>query len=376
VGAGTLLFVLLPWLPPLRRGARGTFHLLVRPDNRIVSARAGESVLDAALREGIAIPFDCRNGGCGVCKCTIASGSVDYGLHQPEALTEAEKAQGKALACCATPRSDLEIEYVPRMLPQGYVTGRHRAEVVALDRLAGDVMRVRLRLLGGGALRYYPGQYINVLLGDGEKRAFSFATAQRDGDDLELHIRRIPGGRFTGHVFEAMKVGDVLEFEGPLGTFFLREEGDKPIIFVAGATGFAPVKAMLEHAFATGIRRPIVLYWGVRTRADLYLGDLVQRWAQEHPSFRFVPVLSAPTPEDHWTGRTGLVHEAILADYPDLSGHQIYACGSVNMIAAAHPAFARHGLKEEDCFSDAFRLAPHAPRSAAAADLVKLGGAA
>jgi NAD(P)H-flavin reductase/ferredoxin len=376
VGGGTLLLALLPWLPPRWRDARAAFHLLVRPDNRIVSVRAGESLLDAALREGIALPFDCRNGGCGVCKCTVASGTVDHGLYQPEMLTPEEKAQGKALACCATARSDLEIEYVPRALPRGFATGRHRAEVAGLDRLADDVMRVRLTLLGDVPLRYYPGQYINVLLGDGEKRSFSFATAPHEGNDFELHVRHIPGGRFTSHVFGAMKVGDVLEFEGPLGTFFLREEGDKPIVFVAGATGFAPVKSMLEHAFATGIRRPIVLYWGVRSRADLYLGDLAQRWAEEHANFRFVPVLSGPRAEDHWTGRTGLVHEAILADYPDLSGHQIYACGSVDMIATAHPAFAQHGLNQEDCFSDAFKLAPHKPSETPVANLVKLGGAA
>ena len=375
LGGGTLLLVLLPWLPP-RRAPRTAFHMLVRPDNRIVSVRAAESLLDAALREGIAMPFDCRNGGCGVCKCTVASGSVDYGLHQPEALTSAEKAQGMALACCATARSDIEVEYVPVALPRGVVAGRHRGEVVALDRLAHDVMRVRLRLLGEAPLRYYAGQYINVVLDDGQKRSFSFATAPRDSADFELHIRHIPGGRFTSHVFDGMKIGDVLDFEGPLGSFFLREEGDKPVVFVAGATGFAPVKSMLEHAFETGVRRPMVLYWGVRTRADLYLGDLAQRWMDEHANFRFVPVLSAARPEDQWTGRTGLVHEAILADYPDLSGHQLYACGSVAMVAAAHPAFAAHGLKEEDCFSDAFKLAPHAPREAAVADLVKLGGAA
>jgi CDP-4-dehydro-6-deoxyglucose reductase len=184
----------------------------------------------------------------------------------------------------------------------------------------------------------------------------------------------VPGGRFTTHVFNAMKVGDVVEFEGPLGAFFLREEGGKPIIFVAGATGFAPVKSMLEHAFHTGVKRDMVLYWGVRSKKDLYLPDLPVRWAAEHPNFRFVPVLSHPLPGDNWQGRTGLVHEAILADYPDLSGHQLYACGSVQMVEAAHPAFATRGLSPDDCFSDAFKLAPHRERATPAADLVRLGG--
>jgi CDP-4-dehydro-6-deoxyglucose reductase len=181
-------------------------------------------------------------------------------------------------------------------------------------------------------------------------------------------------GAFTEYVFNKMKERDILRFEGPLGTFFLREDSDKPIIFVAGATGFAPVKSMLEHAFHAGVKRDMVLYWGVRSKKDLYLADLPERWAAEHPNFRFVPVLSAPRAEDNWHGRTGLVHEAILADYPDLSGHQLYACGSVQMVEAAHPAFAAQGLAQDDCFSDAFKLAPHRARTSATADLVKLGG--
>ena len=185
-------------------------------------------------------------------------------------------------------------------------------------------------------------------------------------------MRLIPGGKFTTHVFEAMRVGDLLRFEGPVGSFFLREDGAKPIIFVAGATGFAPVKSMVEHALHAGLKREMVLYWGTRHLADMYLRELPERWAREHANFRFVPVLSEPDAAEGWTGRTGLVHEAILADYPDLAGHQIYACGSVKMVEAAHPAFTSHGLTPDDCFSDAFRLAPRiASRDA---DLVRLGG--
>ncbi len=227
-------------------------------------------------------------------------------------------------------------------------------------------------------LAFYAGQYINILLPDGkggiDKRSFSFATAPHVNDQIELQIRLIPGGRFTTHVFTAMKPGDSVRFEGPLGSFFLREDSDKPIIFVAGATGFAPVKSMIEHAFHIGLKRKMILYWGLRSLKDLYLPDLPKKWAAEHANFTFVPVLSDPRPEDHWTGRTGLVHEAILADFPDLAGHQIYACGSVKMVEAAHPAFRTHGLKQDDCFSDAFNLAPHLPRQAPEADMVRLGG--
>ena len=378
VGGATLLFVLLPWLPPKFRRHKEAFHLMIRPDNRIVAAREGETLLESALRDDIVFPFDCRNGGCGVCKCTILYGSVDYGVHQAEALTADEQAAGKALACCATPTSDLELEYRPKAPLGGITVNRHRAQVVSMEQLTDDVMRLRLKLLDERALRFYAGQYINVLLpGDenkGERRSFSFATAPHETGAIELQIRHIPGGKFTTHVFGAMKIGDVIEFEGPLGSFFLREDGDKPMIFVAGATGFAPVKSMLEHAFHIGLKRRMVLYWGVRSKKDLYLPELPRKWAAGHANFTFVPVLSEPKPEDHWTGRTGLVHEAILQDYPDLSGHQIYACGSVGMVEAAHPAFAAHGLSQDDCFSDAFKLAPHAARQAESAELVRLGG--
>ncbi len=377
VGALTALFVLLPWLPP-KRAAKGERHLLVHPDNRIIPARAGETILEAALREGIAFPYECRNGGCGKCKCTVVYGDVEQGPHQRSALPAEERAAGKVLACSATALTDIEIEYVPTELPGGIPAREHTARVVAMQRAAEDVMIVRLKLEGEAPLAFYAGQYINILLPDGkggiDKRSFSFATAPHVNDQIELQIRLIPGGRFTTHVFTAMKPGDSVRFEGPLGSFFLREDSDKPIIFVAGATGFAPVKSMIEHAFHIGLKRKMILYWGLRSLKDLYLPDLPKKWAAEHANFTFVPVLSDPRPEDHWTGRTGLVHEAILADFPDLAGHQIYACGSVKMVEAAHPAFRTHGLKQDDCFSDAFNLAPHLPRQAPEADMVRLGG--
>jgi NAD(P)H-flavin reductase len=234
-------------------------------------------------------------------------------------------------------------------------------------------------MVAGDPIRFFAGQYINIFVpgaaDNSEKRRFSFATAPHLNDEIELQIRLIPGGKFTTHVFETMKVGDLLRFEGPLGAFFLREDSTKPIIFVAGATGFAPVKSMVEHAFHIKMKRRIYLYWGVRTLKDLYLPKLPAQWAQEHANFTFVPVLSEPKPEDNWSGRTGLVHEAILADFPDLSGHQIYACGSAKMVEAAHPAFRAHGMAQDDCFSDAFKLAPHLAREVESADMVKLGGA-
>jgi CDP-4-dehydro-6-deoxyglucose reductase len=366
VGGATALFFLLPWLPPKKAGRE--HYMLVRPDNRIVAVREGETLLDAGLREGIALPFECRNGGCGQCKATLASGTVAYGAYQGGVLTQAERDAGIVLTCSCTPTSDLELEYVPAKAPTGFAVRRRAATVETLERLAPDVMRVILKL-EDGPIEFYAGQYINVILEDGAKRSFSFATAPQVHDRIELHLRRIPGGRFTTQVFETMKAGDRLGFEGPLGSFFLRENTDKPMIFVAGSTGFAPVKSMLEYAFSRGLKRPLFLYWGVKRPQDLYLASLPEQWAKEHGNFRFVPVISDPRPEDRWQGRTGLVHEAILADFPSLAGYQVYACGSVGMVEAAHPAFRARGLDQDDCFSDVFRLAPRM-----APEMATLGG--
>ena len=373
VGGLTLLFLLMPWLPPRRRrGPAEGYHMLVRPDNRIVSVREGETILDAGLREGIAFPHECRNGGCGNCKATLAWGSVDHGDYLKSALGDDERAAGKLLPCCSTPTADIEIEYQPVSAPGGIAPRVWAARVERLEPLAHDVMRVILRLEGREPIAFYAGQYINILLEDGGKRSFSFATAPQVTDAIELHIRRIPGGRYTTHVFETMRVGELLRFEGPLGSFFLREDTHKPIIFVAGSTGFAPVKSMVEYAFRRGMKRRMILYWGVRRLRDLYLPELPQQWAREHGNFSFVPVLSEPAPEDNWTGRRGLVHEAIIADFPDLAGHQVYACGSAGMVEAAYPAFRARGLAQDDCFADAFLLAPRLRGDAA--ELAELGG--
>ena len=370
IGATALLF-LMPWLPP-RRGGRAPIQLTMHPGPVRLAARPGETLLEAGLRAGVALPYDCRAGGCGVCVCTVLHGRVDQGAYQPAALTEAMRARGQALMCCAVALDDvdLEVEGVGA-LSLGAAAAplrRWHARVQAMQRLSPDLMRVHLALPAGEHIAFVAGQYINILLDDGAKRAFSFANAPPDpqaapstaGDVIELHVRLIPGGRFTTQVFETMKVGDAIEFEGPLGRFTL-QDSQRPILFVAGATGFAPVKSILEDAFRRGVQRPMTLYWGVRTAADLYLLDEVERWQREHANFRFVPVLSAADADTAWAGRRGLVHEAMLADHPDLRGHEVYACGSVRMVEAAVPDFIAHGLEEQFCFSDAFVPTPKPP---------------
>jgi len=283
---------------------------------------------------------------------------VDHGVYQESALSEEEKRRGCALFCRATPLSDLEIEYAENEALKQVPVKIMQCRVHKMERLAQDVMVLYLKLPQGQKLKFFAGQYLDIILEDGARRSFSFANAPHDDEFIQLHIRHIPDGRFTTHVFTKMKDGDELTFEGPLGTFFLQDENDMPIIFVAGATGFAPVKSMLEHAFHSGSKRRMLLYWGVRMQKDLYMGDLPERWQREHENFSFVPVLSDSSPDDNWKGRTGLVHEAILQDFPDLSGYQVYACGSLQMVQAARPSFLAQGLPENFCFSDAFTMSP------------------
>lgn len=359
LGASALL-LLLPWLR-LKRGAQAAHRLTLHPGAAQASARAGETILEAGLRAGLALPYDCRAGGCGQCRCTVLHGRIDPGPYQPAALTDAMRARGEALMCCAVPLEDLELEVegvatlAAGDTQQAGAPRRWQARVERLQRLSDDLMLMHLALPEGQRIAYSAGQYINFVLPDGAKRAFSFASAPQTAGNatIELHLRRIPGGRFTGQVFTTLREGDTLEFEGPLGRFTLNDS-ERPILFVAGATGFAPVKSILEDAFARGIQRPMALYWGVRRHEDLYLLEQVEAWQREHPNFRFVPVLSDPPPDDPWPGRRGLVHEAMLADHPSLVGYEVYACGSVKMVEAAVPDFLAHGLSEQFCFSDAF----------------------
>ena len=359
VAAGIGLLVLLPWLPPKRRAAEKEFQLTLRPGDDTVVARSGETILEAGLRGGIALPFECRSGGCGVCKCSIVQGKVDHGIYQASALTEEERRAGKVLMCVATPLSDLDLECDNIGVVRDIPIRNFMARVEKLEPLTEDVMRMLLKPLDTEPIRFHAGQYINIVLEDRERRAFSFATAPHESDVIELHVKLVPGGAFTTWVFNAMKVGEVLRCEGPLGSFYLREDSDRPIIFVAGSTGFAPVKSMVEYAFHAGLKRPMHLYWGVKSLADMYMKELPERWAREHANFKFIPVLSEPKPEDRWVGRTGTVHEAILQDFPDMAGYEVYACGSVGMVETAHAAFLQKGMAEDRCFSDAFNFAPH-----------------
>ena len=354
VGGVTGFFLLIPFLGGVKRG-KGEYEIVTAPAGHKVMAKNGETILEATLRNGLNLPYVCRDGACGSCKGSILSGTVDYGVYLKEALTDAEKSAGKALFCCAKPLSDLRIEC--QELDGLSPVQTMQFVVQKMVRAAPDVMLLELRPEGVERMKFIPGQYIAVHLPDGEKRSYSIANAPEDADCLQLHIRLVKGGKFTSHVFNEMKVGDVLQAEGPLGTFFLHEESDKPIIFMSGGCGFGSIKGMLEHAFKTGSKRSMVLYWGARVPEDFYQFDLPEKWQREHDNFRFIPVLSEPEPEHGWQGRTGLVHQAILQDYPQLENYQVYACGSPGMIEAARAPFMAQGLPEDQYFADKFSFA-------------------
>jgi len=336
-------------------GKEMSHQITVQPGGRQFVAEPGETILDAALRHGLTLPYGCRDGACGSCKGKVLAGRVDHGNAQPPALGDEDKAAGMALFCCARARSDLTLECRQFGSATGIPARTLPTRIERIERLAPDVMAIHLKLPASERLQYLAGQYVDILLRDGRKRAFSLANAPHDDALLQLHVRHVPGGLFTDQVFSSMKVRDILRFNGPHGSFHLREDSPKPVILVAGGTGFAPIKAIVEHAIAEGCERPLHLYWGAKARVDLYLNALPERWTAEHANIRYVPVLSEPATDDHWTGRTGLVHQAVLADFQDLSGHQVYACGAPAMIDAARRDFtAICGLPEEEFFADAF----------------------
>jgi CDP-4-dehydro-6-deoxyglucose reductase, E3 len=333
-----------------------THRVSLQPSGHSFDVDPKEYVLSAGLAAGWNLPYSCRVGMCRSCRAKLVSGEVELSDYLPHVLTPEMKAQNMVLLCRAKALSDLVVEVQelaletqkPRTVP---------CRVVRIEKPAPDVAILHLRLPQNENMRFAAGQYVDVLLPEGKRRAYSIATAPRAEGviNIELHVRHTPGGLFTDHVFTGLKERELLKFEAPLGTFYLREDSDKPVVFLASGTGFAPIKAIIEYIAARGIARPVTLYWGGRRRHDLYMLDLAERWTRTMSGFRFVPVLSEPAPEDRWEGRTGLVHRAVMADWPFMTECQVYASGNPLMVDAAREDFAALcGLPEDQFFADAF----------------------
>ena len=335
-----------------------TFKITVQPADVSFDVARDEAILAAAIRVGVGLPYGCRDGACGSCKSRLVEGRVIHGVHQSKALSAEEEADGWILTCCAAPQTDCVVqartvagagEFAPVKMP---------ARVASLQRAADDVIVMQLQLPATAAFRYRAGQFVEFILRDGARRSYSMATAPSllgTPPSIELHLRHMPGGKFTDAVFTTMKERDILRIEGPFGSFFLREDSDKPIVLLASGTGFAPIKAIVDEMRLKGDRRPVRLYWGCRHRGDLYQHAWAVEAAATLPHLTYVPVLSEARPEDAWQGRTGFVHHAVMADLPDLSGHAVYACGAPVMVSAAQRDFiARCQLPEDVFFADSF----------------------
>jgi CDP-4-dehydro-6-deoxyglucose reductase len=345
------------------------FKVLVRPSGREFSTEPADNILDAALRGGVGLPYGCKDGACGSCKARVLEGRIEQGAHTASALSAEERSAGMALLCCSQARSDLVLE-VREVAGFGDFPARKMpCRIVSIERPAPDVAVLTLQLPASEQLKFRPGQFLAFTLGDGARRDYSIATAPHADEPIRVHVRHMPGGVFTDALFGAagkpVRERDILRLEGPLGTFFLRPESKRPIVLLASGTGFAPIKAIAETIFhlqlnrddaARGlVAREVALYWGGRRRRDLYMDELPSRWRLEQPNFRYVPVLSEPTAEDAWEGRTGFVHEAVMQDLPDLSAHDVYACGAPAMVEAARRDFVSHcRLPPEQFLADAF----------------------
>ncbi len=339
-----------------------SYQVTLKTSGKQFTVNQEETLLEAALRQGINLPYGCKNGACGSCKGKVIEGQITHGQHSESALSKTDETAGSTLFCCAHPQSDLIIEAREVQGAGDIAIRKVPCRVNSISNPSQDVAILKLQLPAAERFQFLAGQYLEFLLKDGQRRAYSIANAPDQEGPLELHIRHLPGGLFTDFVFgaiaPALKEKDILRFEGPLGSFFLREGSKKPIIFVAAGTGFAPIKSIIEQMQAKKIDRPIELYWGGRRPSDLYLHDLCATWEKEIPHFKYIPVISDGLVEDNWRGRTGFVHQAAMADHPNMKDFQVYACGAPVMVNAAREDFSsKCHLPEAEFFADSFTSA-------------------
>ena len=333
-------------------------NILIQSNQQTFSAGNSETILEAALKQHVNLPYGCRNGACGSCKARLIDGKIRYGNTPINGLTAEEAESGYILLCQAMPLSDLVIDARTVNSIGDIPVRKLPCRVTRIEKLNHDVLRLFLKLPTTERIQFLAGQYIDILMQGGKRRSFSLANAPHDDEFLELHVRHYDGGLFSEFAFNKLHEKSLLRIEGPLGTFFLREDSDRPMIMVAGGTGFAPVKSIVEHAINKGINRPIYLYWGARSRRDLYLNELAEQWANELENFYYVPVLSEPLDTDRWQGKSGFVHNIVLEDFTDLSGYEVYTCGPPPLVHAVRDTFIERGLSGEYIYSDSFEFAP------------------
>ncbi len=335
-----------------------SFTVTVQPSGRSFTVNPDQAILAAGIAQGIGMPYGCKDGACGSCKCKKLQGIVVHGPHQSKALSDEEEANGYVLTCCGVPHSDVVLESRQVTEVGAMPIKKMPSRVTLLEKKSPDVMLLTLQLPANDVMQFHAGQYVEFLLRDGARRSYSMANAPHTlvagSPTIELHIRHTPGGKFTDHVFSAMKEKEILRIEGPFGSFYLRDS-DKPMVLLASGTGFAPIKALIEHMQFKNIKRPAVLYWGGRRPEDLYMHDWVMAKVAEMPNLTYIPVISNATAEDAWTGRTGFVHQAVMQDHPNLSGHQVYACGAPIVVDSAKADYiGKCGLPEDEFFADSF----------------------
>ncbi|TCJ83016.1 CDP-6-deoxy-delta-3,4-glucoseen reductase [Cocleimonas flava] len=334
-----------------------SYKVTLQPSEHTFEVEENELILDAALRQGVGFPYGCRSGSCGTCLGKVVSGEIEYPQGLPLTVMEHEHEQGKAVFCVSIAKSDLVLEVKEVTSSSDIEIKLLPARVISLRKLADDVMEMQLKLPESERLPFRAGQYIEFIMRDKSRRAFSIANSPSNDEYLELHLRHVPDGKFTDHVFSEMKEKALVRIEGPYGSFHVRENSNRPLILVAGGTGFAPIKAMIEQLIEQADTRPIHLYWGARAKADLYRADLAEKWAFQYPHIEYIPVLSDLEEGSDWEGKTGYVHDTVAEDFADLSGHDVYLAGPPIMIDAAKAAFAKQGLPEDQIFSDAFEYA-------------------
>ncbi|WP_225769665.1 2Fe-2S iron-sulfur cluster-binding protein [Inquilinus sp. Marseille-Q2685] len=323
---------------------------------RTIDVGPGETILAKALEAGIAYPHGCRSGRCGACKSRLLEGEVELLPHTPFALSPSERAQGLVLACRAVPQTDATIAWLGHgdelaEFPVRRLAGR----IAAVGEATHDIKLIRIALDDRSAFRFRPGQYARLTFPDLPPRDYSMASRPED-DLLEFHVRCVPGGATSARIFHRAMPGDPVTVEGPLGSAFLREKHAGPILAVAGGSGLAPIKAIVETAVTRSMRQPIHVYFGARTERDLYLTGHFRSLEAAHPDLRFVPVLSTEAPPGH---RSGTISDAVAADLSDLDGWKAYVAGPPAMVEATGAALLARGMRSADIHADAFFTPDH-----------------